>query len=377
MIDRGSWAEVDLAALRRNFEVARGLAGSRTVIGVVKADAYGHGAETIARVLVEAGCRRLAVVGVAEGVALRDAGVEADVLVMGGIESDEEARCVVERGLTPALHRPDQLDLLAGAARPGAPVDVEVEVDTGMSRMGIAPDAAPGFLAAVAARPALNLRGTYTHFACADAPDPSSALAQLERFRSVLDAARAAGVDPGCVHAANSAGLLAAEHLDAALPGAGAVRPGVMLYGVRPAAHLRPDLRLDPVLHVRARVVALRDIPAGAAVGYGSEYRATAPTRVATLAIGYADGVHRRLSGRGGFWLGGARRRILGRVSMDYVGVDVTGADVGIGDVATFFGAPDVSETRVESVARDAGTSGYELLTSVGARLPRRFTAAR
>jgi len=373
---RPTEATIDLAALAANARTARRLADGREVIAVVKADAYGHGVLPVARTLVDAGCARLAVVSVDEACRLRDGGVAVPVLVLGGVHDRAEAAEAAARGLTPVLHDADGLGRAAEAAAVDRPLPVQVEVDTGMRRMGVPAGEAPGLLADVAASPGLRLDGAFTHLACADEPDPAASLEQLERFRAVL--AGYGGPVPS-VHAVNSAGLLAGgrggPHEQAyrgALPQANAVRPGLMLYGVAPSAALGRVAPLQPVMTLRAAVVALRAVSAGEPVGYGATWRAPADTRVATLPVGYADGVARRTGGRGHVWLAGARRPIVGRVSMDYVGVDVGDAPVRVGDEAIVFGP----ELPVEEAAAAIDTIGYELLVRVGARVPRRCRPA-
>jgi alanine racemase len=262
---------------------------------------------------------------------------------------------------------------------------VHVEVDTGMRRMGVPTDEAVGFLAAVAEEPALELSGTFTHLACADEPDPGFSLEQLARFRSLLLQAREQGVQPGVVHAANSAGLLAGKILSDALPEATAVRPGLMLYGASPASPAAPapgerdeieltgGSGLRPVMTLRARVVHVREIAAGESVGYGATFRAARRTRLATLPLGYEDGIACAAGNRGGVWLRGARRPIVGRISMDYVSVDVGDAAVQLGDPAVFFGRGEDGGIPVEEAAREANTIPYELLVRVGRRVPRTY----
>lgn len=364
-------AQIDLAALRANYAEARRLAGARTVIAVVKAQAYGHGALPVARTLAEAGCERFAVACVGEGVALRDAGLAAPILVFGGARDEAEAEAAVAAALTPAVHAADDVERLARAARGrSAPTRVHVEVDTGMQRLGAPLAQALALCERAAGEAALRLEGVYTHFARADEPDPEPSLAQLRRFDALLDALEAAGIRPPLVHVANSPGLLA-ESLRDALPRANAVRPGVMLYGVRPAPHLPGELR--PVMTLRCRVATLRDAPAGSGVGYGALYRAERDTRIATLPLGYADGVPIAASNRGEVLIRGRRHRIVGRVSMDAIGVDVGTAPVEVGDEALLFGAGAAGVLPVEEAALAAGTIPYELLVRVGERVPRRL----
>ncbi|HXK26592.1 MAG TPA: alanine racemase [Myxococcota bacterium] len=367
---RPAEARVDLAAIRANYAEARRCAGGREVCAVVKADAYGHGALPVARALVAEGCARLAVLDVCEAARLHDARLGARVLVLGGVHDPAEAAEAVARELVPVLHDAAGLALGAGAARAaGRRTGVEIEVDTGMRRMGVPAASAPDLLAEVAAEPALSLEGTFTHLAQADEADLAPSLAQLALFREVLARALERGVSPGRLHFANSAGLLAGAPLLQALPEADTVRPGLLLYGVPPAAHLRPRLR--PAMTLATRVVQVRSVRGGESVGYNARFRARSDTRVATLAIGYADGVPVASSGRGEVSIRGRRFPIAGRVSMDYVGVDVGDAPVVAGDEALLFGVTDGASLPVEEVAAAAGTISYELLVRVGARVPR------
>ena len=376
MSETANRAIIDLSALRANYRLACELAGGREVISVVKADAYGHGAAAVARCLESEGCRRLAVMTAAEGSGLREGGAESQILVLGGLGDAQEARSAGEFALTPVIHSPEGIAWAREAAAKGDGVlPVHLELDTGMRRMGCDSDAALELAEAIAADPQMRLDGTYTHLASADSPDVSTSLEQLQLFRRFLEALEARGLSPGLIHAANSSALWAGSSLLGALPEAAAVRPGLMLYGARSAHHEDPGRRLRPVMSIRTRVAALRSVSPGEAVGYGSTWRAERPTRIATLSIGYADGVLRSLSNRGEIWLAGARRPLVGRVSMDSVtvAVDDPEARVAVGDPASFFGASPEGGAgiAVEEQAKAAGTLAYELLVRVGDRLPR------
>lgn len=369
--ERPAAATVDLAALAANYRALLDLAGGRELIAVVKADAYGHGAEAVARRLVASGCRHLAVLSVAEAAALREAGIEASILVLGGVHDPAEAEAAAAWRVVPVVHDAAQLPWLERAGEAGpSPLPVQVEVDTGMHRMGIALEEALARIEEIAASPSLALAGIYTHLACAEELDPAPTEAQLERFRSLLEAVRARGLEPGQVHVANSAALLAARARGADWLLGNAVRPGLALYGVVPAPHLA-HAPLQPVMTLRTRVVKVKPLAAGDAVGYGATYRASRPHAVATLALGYADGLPWRAGNRGVVLLRGQRRRILGRVSMDFASVE-TGADpIELGDEAILFGVGAGGRLPVEEVAAALGTIPYELLVRVGARVPR------
>ncbi len=378
-LDEGSWdrptrAIIRLGALRANYAEAERRAGGRTVIAVIKADAYGHGAVRVAQSLVRAGCPHLAVLSVGEAAELRDARVGVPILVLGGVHTPAGARAVAELGATPVVHHRGHVSLLAEAARAAGvagKLGVHVEVDTGMRRMGVPPGDAVALLEAVCAEPALRLAGVYTHLARGDDPDLLPSLEQFADFRRVLAAARERGIEPGMVHGANSAGLLAGEALAEALPEATAVRPGIMLYGVAPAPHLAAGLQA--VMTFTTRVVHVRRVAAGETVGYGARFRASRDTRVATLRAGYADGIPMSASNRGRVRIRGRELPLVGRVSMDFVGVDVGDTLVEIGDEALVFGAMGSERLPVEQAAVAAETLAYELLVRVGARVRRDF----
>jgi len=370
---RPTRATIDLGAIRANFGEARRRAEGRELMAVVKADAYGHGAPEVSRALVEAGCRWFAVATVAEGVELRDAGIREPILVLGGVFDRGEAEVVVGLDLTPSVFAPGQVALLAGAARDLAqPLDVQVAVDTGMRRAGVPREDALALLEAVVRESALHLGGVYSHLARADEPDLAPSLEQSRALAELLAQARERGLDPGLVHIAHSAGLLAGKPLLEALPEQRAARPGVMLYGVRPAAHFEVDLR--PAMRLETKVVQLRLAKAGDSVGYGAEFRAPRDTRIATLPIGYDDGVPISASGRGCVLIGGRRMPIAGRVSMDFITIDVGDAPIEIGDDAVIFGgAQRGASLSVEAAAAAAQTIPYEMLVRVGRRVERHF----
>jgi len=370
-------ARIDLGALRANLARVRTMAPGRAVIAVVKADGYGHGGPVVARALADAGAERLAVLTAAEARPLREAGVRRPILLLAGVHDADEAAEALSLDATPVVHHRAGLACVARAAEAaGRRCPVHLEIDTGMRRMGVAPEAAVELAAAVAETPALVLDGVFTHLARADEKDLGSAREQLERFAALLAAMRERGIDPGCVHAANSAGTLVWPELAGVAPDTDAVRPGIFLYGSNPVAHV--DLALEPVMTFATRVVQVRDVARGDAVGYGGLWQARAPGRVATLAAGYADGVPRCLAEPGRpealVAIGGRRLPLVGRVSMDYVTVDL-GADandVSIGDEAVLFGRSAEGEVlSVDALAAAAGTLGYELLVRVGERVPR------
>jgi alanine racemase len=316
-----------------------------------------------------AGCSQLAVATVAEAAELRAAAIDCRVLVLGGVHDAAEAADAIELGVTPVIQHSGHIGLLSQAAHEHrAALPVQLEVDTGMRRMGVAAEDAPALLERIARERALKLEGVYTHLARADEQDLGPTLDQLRLFSEILSAVEARGTDPGQVHVANSAGLLAAPDLAAALPAqVNAVRPGLMLYGVHPAPHLRERAALAPAMTLRTRVSNVRHVRPGDAVGYGGTFRATRRGRIATLPIGYADGVPWSLGNRGSVLLRGRRTPIAGRISMDLVTLFVGEDPVEIGDLVVLFG----EGLPVEEVAEKAGTIPYELLVGIGGRVPR------
>ncbi len=376
---RPTRAVVDLEAVAQNLGEVRRLAPGHGVIAVVKADAYGHGAQAVAQSLASAGCEALAVLSVDEAAALRDAGVGGPILVLGGVHDAPEAARAAELSLVPVVHRSEQLGLLAEAGRGrDAPIPFEVEVDTGMRRMGAAAEAVPDLLAHARTEPTLAAAGLFTHLACADDPDPASSREQLARFGALLAGLSPSGLLPPRIHVANSAGVLQAPDLAGAVPPeVNFVRPGLMLYGVCPAPHQADRVSLHAAMTLQTEVVAVHAVRAGDPVGYGATHRAAEPGVVATAAAGYADGVPWSLGGCGEALLGGRRVPYAGRVSMDYVGLASGSGPARVGDEVVVFGrAADGARLPVEDLAARARTLAYELLVRVGARVPRTYLAA-
>lgn len=383
--ERPVWAWIDQAALRHNARRAIQCAAGRIVIGVVKADGYGHGAANVARALLAEGVARLAVVSVAEGADLRRSGIMAPILLLGGLDDFPAAERAVKWGLTPVLHDVRGVELARISGRAGAPLAVEIEIDTGMRRMGVAAESAKSLLAQIRRTPELVVSGLFTHLARADEPDPQPSRAQIESFAAILREQEQAGGRMPAAHVFNSAGLLRLAELETAESGlrTQAVRPGLMLYGVSPftgptialgQATSAEELDLEPAMTLAARVVAVRRIAAGDSVGYGGEWTTPVATTIATLPLGYADGIPRSVLGRGAVHLTGRMRPIVGRVSMDSICIDVGQDPVEIGDIATIFGrTPEGERIPVEDLAAAAGTVGYEILVGIGARVPRRL----
>lgn len=365
---RPTVAEVSRAALRHNLHEVRRVVGPGVgVLAVVKADGYGHGAVAAARAFLEAGAVGLGVSLVAEGCALRAAGITAPVVVLGGAFPGEEAS-VVAHDLAVSVWSSDAGARLAAAARAaGRTVDVHLKVNTGMTRLGVELDGVRALGAALAATAGLRVTGIFSHFASADAVDTQSAIAQRERFEAAVRELRAAGVEPAHVHLANSAAVLSAPAAHGTL-----VRPGLMLYGYAPAPHLAAHVDLRPAMRLATRMAQVRSVPFGTPVGYGGTWTASRPSCIATLPIGYADGYHRRASNRGQMLVRGRRVDVAGRVCMDHVMLDVTEEpEVTAGEPVVVFGRQGEATIGADEVAAWCDTIAYEVLTSVGKRVPR------
>jgi alanine racemase len=368
------WAEVDLSAIRHNLRLARSLAPGAPAMAIVKADAYGHGAVPVSRALVDEGVDSLAVATVGEGRELRVAGLAAPVLVLGRIdpaEYPEALRWGLEVAVPePALGRA----LSAVAVRLGVTARAHLKVDTGMCRLGVPWEQGAQAARDLASLPGLFLAGVFSHFASADAGDPAFTALQVERFSSVMAGAAALGVRAP-FHLPNSAGILGGIPGGGALKGAG-IRPGLMLYGAPPSPALAPD-GLRPALSWKCRVIQVRDAPEGTPVSYSRTFTTRRPTRLAVIAIGYADGFPRSLSNRARLLVRGRRAPVAGRVCMDLTVLDVTGIEgVGPGDEVVVIGEQGGARITATELADLAGTISYDLFCGISRRVPRLYPGA-
>ncbi|HZR83857.1 MAG TPA: alanine racemase [Candidatus Binatia bacterium] len=361
---------IDLDALAHNLREVRRVVGSAVrVCGVVKADAYGHGAVPVARTLLAHGADSLAVACFDEARDLRRGGIAAPVLVLGGVPaSDATAAC--ELGLSVVAWDARSLAELAAALPAGRRLRVHLKFDTGMNRIG-APVADVGALADAVRGLAIDVEGVMSHLACGEVVSDESVARQRARFEEALAALAQQGLRPGLRHLANSGGLLSdpATHYDM-------VRPGIVLYGALPARELASRVSVRPVMQLAATVIQVRDVAAGERVGYGLTFEAKRPSRIAVLALGYAQGVPRSLSNRGAVVVRDRLAPIAGIVSMDHTAIDVTDVpEVATGDEAIFWGRAEEPRLDVMDVGERAGTLGYELLTRVAASVPRVYRA--
>jgi len=358
---RPARARIDLDRLAANYHAIAAHA-NRPVMPVVKADAYGHGAAHVARRLVVEGAPLLAVAYPEEGAVLREAGVKLPIVVLTGLAPGQES-VVIEYDLTPVVSTPETLDLaLATAVAARRRLAVHLKVDTGMGRLGFPLEGLEDAAARLAGSGRVELDGLMTHLARAD-EDAAFTEKQLDRFDQAVRQLADRGLRPRYVHAANSAGLAFVR------PTHTLVRPGLLIYGVRPRP-LSPDLPVQPVMSLSARIALVKEVPAGTTVSYGARWVASRPSRVATIPLGYADGVPRTrvMSEMGAFVARGERIPVAGTVCMDLTMADLTDHPaVQPGDDAVLFG----DEPGAWAVAECAGTNPWEVLTGVGGRVPR------
>ena len=345
----------DVSAIQHNFEFVRQLAPNSQVMAVIKANAYGHGAVAVAKALSSASA--LAVSRVAEAVRLREAGVSGDICILSGATNREDLNLASIYELQLVVHAEQQLDLLAEA---GARRKIWLKVDTGMGRLGFAPEQ----LSCVYEK--LNgqrLVGLMTHFACADDPDSGATKAQLSKLRVASESLKAAHPGFRVLNTSNSAAIMA--HSETCLEW---VRPGLMLYGASPMMDLQPDPNLAPAMHFSAPIIAVHDIKTGASVGYGGIWTATKDTRVAVVAAGYGDGYPREIQPGTQVLLGSERREIVGRVSMDFICIRLEPDDIApVGEHVMLWG-PGLP---IEEIARSARTIPYTLMCRINERVRR------
>lgn len=369
-MSRWAWADVDLDAVRHNVDLLCSVAAPADVWAVVKADGYGHGIVPVARTALAAGAVGLCVALVQEGVALRTAGIDCPILVLSE-QPSAELTDAVRHGLELTVYSHGQL--LAIATAGGRDHPVHLKIDTGMRRVGAAAADALGLAAAISESVAVRLAGVCTHLAVADDPADSFTAVQIEAFDDVLTALAVAGHHPSLVHAANSAATLA--HPTARFD---MVRAGIAIYGISPGPALDQLAGgLRPALSLRARVSHVKEVRAGDRISYGLQHRFDAATIVATLPLGYADGVPRRLfAGGGEVLIGGRRRPIVGVVTMDQLMVDCGSSNVALGDEAVLIGSQGVDSITAAEWAERLGTIGYEVVCGISARVERRYASS-
>ena len=372
---RWAWAEIDLGALRHNVSTLATHIGPQQLWAVVKADAYGHGAIECARVALQSGAQGLCVALVSEGIALRHSGINAPILIMSE-QPAEQHRDIISYGLIATLYNEATITQFANTAHElEIMASVHVKVDSGMHRVGVSPEDAVKVAKLVAESPWVSLEGMFTHLATADVADTQIAQQQVSAFSSSVEQVRACGIEVRHVHVSNSASAI--RKLDA---GAGCTmaRVGIAMYGVPGDAHTdsfgaADQLDLRPVMSVHARVSHVQRVAAGQGVSYGLKRPLEHDATVATIPLGYADGVPRGLWESGSVLVGGVRRNFAGVVTMDQIMVNCADDVVSVGDSVVLIGAQGSEVVTANEWAQKMGTIGYEIVCSISARMPRNY----
>jgi len=366
---RSAWVDVDLGAVARNVRTLKALTPHGTrFMAVVKADGYGHGALAVARAALGAGADRLGVATLDEAIALREAGVTAPLHILAEVPT-EGAPLMVRHGIISTVaSREAALALSRAAVEAQSQAACHLKIDTGMNRIGVRAEEAAELAVWLDSLPGIALEGAFTHFATADVPGDWEFDRQAARFTSALESMRTEGVRPPIVHAANSAATILHpdQHLDM-------VRCGIAIYGLDPAPATHGVVDLAPAMSVKSRVSFVKRIGLGEGVSYGFTWHAGARATIATLPLGYADGVHRVLSNRMTVLIGGRRCLQVGRICMDQLMVEVPpGLNVSVGDEAVLVGEQGRERITAEEIADLAGTINYEIACAFALRLERR-----
>ncbi|BAY28538.1 alanine racemase [Nostoc carneum NIES-2107] len=366
-----AWVEIDLAALSHNVRQLVSLLSSQTqLMAVVKADAYGHGAVSVAKTALESGASWLGVATVPEGIQLREAGIKAPILILGAIQTPEQIQAIAQWKLQPTLCSPKQALVFSNtleAIQHSSPLPVHIKLDTGMSRLGTNWQQTGEFVQLVKSLPHLSIASIYSHLATADDPDTTVMKEQHRRFEEAIAQIKAMGIEPPCLHLANSAATLADSSLHYNI-----VRVGLAVYGLYPSEHLQNTINLQPVLQVKARVTQVKTISAGTGVSYGHQFIASHELRIAVVGIGYADGVPRHLSNNMQVLIRGQRIPQIGTITMDQLMVDVSSIpDIQEGEVVTLLGQQGKEQISANDWAKKLDTISWEILCGFKHRLPR------
>jgi alanine racemase len=364
-----AWVEIDLAALTHNVKQLKNLLSPHTeLMAVVKADAYGHGAVAVSQTALQAGASWLGVATIPEGIELREAGIEAPILLLGATHTAAQVRAIAQWHLQPTICTAKQAlifsEVLVGLDRS---LPVHAKLDTGMSRLGTPWQDATEFVQLVNGLPNLKLASIYSHLATADSPDPAVMKEQQQRFKKAIEQIQTAGINPCRLHLANSAAALTTPDLHYDL-----VRVGLATYGLYPAPHLQVIASLQPAMQIKARVTQVKTIAPGTGVSYGYKFIAGRETQIAVVGIGYADGIPRNLSTKMQVLVRGKFVPQVGAVTMDQLMLDVTDIpDLEVGEVVTLLGKDGENQITADDWATILGTISWEILCGFKHRLPR------
>jgi alanine racemase len=365
-----AWVEVNLGAIAHNVQQLKSFLNQRTALmAIVKANAYGHGAIAVSETALAAGADGLGVATILEGIELREAGITAPILILGATNTPEQIRAIVQWQLQPTLCTPKQAlifsETLATISCPALPV--HLKLDTGMSRLGADWRAAAALAQLVQRSSRLKIASIYSHLATAEDLDQTVLRQQQQRFEAAIAHIQATGITLPCPHLANSAATLTDASLHYNL-----VRVGLALYGLYPAAHLKPVLDLQPALQVKARVTQVKTIQPGTGVSYGHRFVADRVTQIAIVSVGYADGIPRNLSNQISGLVRGQRVPQIGSITMDQLMLDIsTVADLQVGEIVTLLGNDGRQSISADDWAELLGTISWEILCNFKHRLPR------
>lgn len=360
---RPTWVEIKLGAIKHNLQTVKNITGRDiSVLAVVKADAYGHGAVEVSRALSESGVDMFGVATLDEGMELRESGINEPVVLLGGIQ-DDEAETALVNGLIPAVYLLSTLEKISEVAlRKNSQYPCHIKIDTGMSRLGFAADEVEDVVRYLSEHKEIQIKGIFTHFSSADVPDCGNTEKQIQSFREIIQLFRKKNIQPEYIHMANSAAIQRYPESFGNL-----VRPGIMIYG----ACATGDLHLEPAMCLKSRIIQLKKLPAGIPVSYGGTYVTRGESIIAVIPIGYADGYLRLFSNNAEVSVKGVRAPVVGTVCMDFTMVDVTHIkNVSTGDEVILFGNESVS---VDDLAERGGTIPYEVMTIVGKRVKKVF----
>ena len=366
-----AWVEIDLVALSHNVQQLRELISDHTdLMAVVKADAYGHGAVAVAQIALQSGASWLGVATVPEGIQLREAGINAPILILGATHTLEQIHAIAHWKLQPTICSPKQALVFSetlGSINYPSSIPVHIKLDTGMSRLGTNWELAEDFVQLVQSLPYLEIASIYSHLATADCPDPTVMQIQHQRYQEATAKIKAMGIEPPCLHLANSAATLRDSNLHYDM-----VRVGLAIYGLYPATELQESIDLQPVLQVKARVTQVKTIPAGTGVSYGYQFIASKELRIAVVGIGYADGIPRNLSNKMQVLVRGRRVQQIGAITMDQLILDISDVpQIQEGEIVTLLGQQGKEKISADEWANQLNTISWEIVCGFKHRLPR------
>ncbi len=369
LFQQRAWVEIDHLAIVNNIRAIKQLISPNTeLMAVIKADGYGHGAATVARTLLNQGVSSLAIATLSEGIELRESAIEAPIIVLGSLNTIEEVEALLYWKLEPTLCNLQQALVFSQTAhRQKTILPVHLKIDTGMSRLGTGCENTLDFVRSVESLPALSINSIYSHFATADDPNPATMFIQQSRFDKAIQSLIKDKVKIPKLHIANSAATMTDSKLHYDL-----VRVGLSLYGLYPAKHLQTKVSLTPALHVKARITQVKWIPSGTGVSYGHTFISDKSMQIATVGIGYADGIPRSFSNQLKVLLRGKLIRQIGNITMDQLILDVTELDnIEQGEIVTLIGSDGDLTITAQDWAEQLGTISWEVLCGFKHRLPR------